>query len=177
MGIQAGSCASYGLQPILDAATCNAAAFFLNLPDVTASFTRGRPRPEGCYILQGQFLLLATDRANAGQGAVGPREPICRATSADFKIVSNGTCALHGMDPVDTLAACEKASAELGLADRTASFVFAPGRPRGCFIKGILPGSSLFLSVNPRNSENGADGERELICKVRAEDAENAPAE
>merc|ERR1712110_1238881 len=40
------------------------------------------PRPEGCYFFEGRLLAFARNGANAGIGAVGPREPICKELGA-----------------------------------------------------------------------------------------------
>lgn len=163
--IQAGTCAELGLRPIRGALTCEAAAAALNLPDKTASISRGVPRPEGCYFFQAQFLFLATNKANVGGGAVGPREPICASFPVPYHRISSGSCASNGLEPISDAATCEDAAAELGLADRTAFPVFSSARPEGCYFKGTLPGFSLFLAVSPLNAGNGAAGGREPICK------------
>lgn len=70
------------MSPINDPSTCEQAAQELNLVDVTVSFTDVTPRPEGCYFFFGEQLAFARNTANAGIGAVGPREPICQAVGA-----------------------------------------------------------------------------------------------
>jgi len=162
------SCNGASLAPIREAATCEAAARELGLADTTVTRIRSSNRPDGCYFLGGR-LYLAVSAANRGNGVVGQREPICQAGASElYRKLSAGACSDGGLLPIRDPATCEAAAAELGLGDRTVSTTGAAPRPEGCYYRGVLPGSALFLAVSPSNVGSGAAEGREPICLVPA---------
>merc|ERR1712110_1056010 len=172
--IQSGTCADIGMEPIKNPSICEAAAVELNLVDVTVSFTNSVPRPEGCYLFEGRLLAFARNGANAGIGAVGPREPICKELGAmttpvptpvpadQIRFVaeiSEGTCSDVNGIPINDEDICELAARVLGIPDTTATKTNGVPRPEGCY---VFRGNGLFMGVNAQNKGRGAETSRGL---------------
>jgi len=84
--ISNGTCAERGWLPIHSVFTCEAAAAYLALADISASVTTKLGMPEGCYALtrpktRAVTLWVAKNESNVGEGAqanaLATREPIC----------------------------------------------------------------------------------------------------
>jgi hypothetical protein len=76
--VELGACSDHGWSPIIDKATCEAAAPKLQLPDKTAMRVTHTPVTQGCFYIPALYTLyLATDPANAGNGADGYRQQLC----------------------------------------------------------------------------------------------------
>lgn len=72
-----GSCAESSLTPINNPVVCTAAAVALGYFDQHVTVYPGNgPRPEGCYIHEGQ-VWLSQATSNRGRGALGSSWPVC----------------------------------------------------------------------------------------------------
>jgi len=75
--IGSGTCTDVDMFAILDVDTCKTASFALGYFDQNVTiYTGHKPRPEGCYLRDGQ-LWLSTHPNNKGKGADNHRWPIC----------------------------------------------------------------------------------------------------
>jgi hypothetical protein len=76
--ISVGNCSDIGMHPIVESGVCQAAAEALGIETEGFSITQGSPKPFGCYVVLGTGELgLAVNPFNKGNGAMGPRVPIC----------------------------------------------------------------------------------------------------
>eukprot|EP00419_Tripos_fusus_P027355 CAMPEP_0172726382 /NCGR_PEP_ID=MMETSP1074-20121228/90557_1 /TAXON_ID=2916 /ORGANISM="Ceratium fusus, Strain PA161109" /LENGTH=571 /DNA_ID=CAMNT_0013553379 /DNA_START=23 /DNA_END=1738 /DNA_ORIENTATION=- len=73
-----GNCSDIGMHPIVEPGVCLAAAKALGIETEGFMITHGSPKPYGCYMVLGTGELgLAVNPFNEGNGAMGPRVPIC----------------------------------------------------------------------------------------------------
>merc|ERR1719401_1153004 len=153
------------MKPILDRTTCNLASETLELNDARATYVRGVPRPEGCYLLNNR-LYLAYNIANQGNGVQGNREPICKPAGNYYEILTDGKCEDRKLVPISDIEECEAAALDLGLADTTPFSTASRNRPQGCYYRARIPGFSLFFSTSDSNIGHVATRDRNQICKV-----------
>lgn len=92
--LASGTCTQQGLFAINDAVTCENAAKAMNLADTSVAYVSSTSRPEGCYykdLLPGNALFMSVNQANAGNGAIGSREPICSPFASPPPGTQSGT--------------------------------------------------------------------------------------
>ena len=106
-------------------------------------------------------------------GAAACRALFCISLdgAGNSRIISSGTCADAGMDPITTSSTCEAAAAALGLSDKTAGTSAGTPQPEGCY---WWLGKSLQFSTNSANKGKGAEtssGSNTMypICASRGE--------
>lgn len=91
--ISKGMCQDIGRYPIVEPGLCAKAAKALGLKGARLYLAKATPKPEGCYWLHDESSLwLSVNPFNWGQGAIGPREPIC---SDQPPCYSARTCLAH----------------------------------------------------------------------------------
>jgi len=129
--ISKGTCKGFGMSPITDQVTCQAAARGLGFSDTTVRLTPDIGRPEGCYVLrdtEGDTLWLSTNEGNKDRGASASegslRNPLCESgpsTLAPAQGAAAGDAAAPQPRESGTMAAAEamKAAAMLRRATST----------------------------------------------------------
>ena len=81
-----------------------------------------------------------------------------------YRVVTSGSCASAGLNPITLKVACGVAAQTLGLSDSTPTKTTSTSRPQGCSLSG---GSMLYLATNSANEGNGADGLYRPICEAK----------
>mmetsp|Transcript_101430 Transcript_101430/g.226503 ORF Transcript_101430/g.226503 Transcript_101430/m.226503 type:complete len:268 (+) Transcript_101430:80-883(+) len=104
-----------------------------------------------------RYLILA--------GLVCDIRQVAAAVVAKFTTITNGTCADHGLFPINNATVCEAAASNLSLSDVTADATPNANRPEGCYWRNISAmGAGLWFSSNPTNAGNGASDTRWPMC-------------
>jgi len=128
-----GSCVDAGMFVIRDPMTCQAAGFSLGYFDTEVQLYVGDtpPRPEGCYLLDGELWLTTSD-AYKGVGVIGRRTQIC--SSQVYQTTTTTTTTATTSTATTATSSTGTTSTSTGLRDKwphPSLFCFSVARATG----------------------------------------------